>query len=483
MSAIAATSPACIATSMPSPHRTEEMAGDDRRPRAGVPRAPAHRDARHHRRRARAQSAFPPAGATRARASACTSWTAAISRSWKSPARRTSPHSSRAEQVEVVASMPCYLEDNVDRQRGKGVFDGSIRGLQAAQRARLRPRRRRASCSTSSTIRRARRCRRRRTALEADYKRVLGERYGIVFNQLFTLANMPIQRFGVDADRSRASSTRYLGAAARRACRRQSRQRHVPQPDLGRLARLSSTTATSTRCSTCRSATAARERVHLSDLLDADLDGQPDPRRRPLLRLHRRPRIELRRRADAKRAELILPEPFPLGSALGSTPMARLSIIMPVLDEGEAHRRRARCARRAARAWRRGHRRRRRQPATRPCSARGCGPIMCSRRRAGAALQMNAGAAKASGDVLLFLHADTRLPREAERLVLDGLARSGRDWGRFDVTIAGRHPLLRLVGAHDEPALAHHRHRDRRPGDLRQARGVRRRRRLSRRSR
>src|SRR5439155_1837670 len=34
------------------------------------------------------------------------------------------------EQVEIVASMPCYLEDNVDRQRGKGVFDGSIRGLQ-----------------------------------------------------------------------------------------------------------------------------------------------------------------------------------------------------------------------------------------------------------------------------------------------------------------------------------------------------------------
>src|ERR1700741_1279846 len=40
----------------------------------------------------------------------------------------------------------------------------------------------------------------------------------------------------------------------------------------------------------------------------------------------------------------------------------------------------------------------------------------------GRALQMNAGADKATGDVLLFLHADTRLPREAERLVLDGLA-------------------------------------------------------------
>ena len=64
----------------------------------------------------------------------------------------------------------------------------------------------------------------------------------------------------------------------------------------------------------------------------------------------------------------------------------------------------------------------------------------------GRALQMNAGAEKATGDVLLFLHADTRLPSMAEMLVLDGLARSGRDWGRFDVKIAGRSPLLRIVG-------------------------------------
>ncbi len=63
----------------------------------------------------------------------------------------------------------------------------------------------------------------------------------------------------------------------------------------------------------------------------------------------------------------------------------------------------------------------------------------------GRAVQMNAGAEKAAGNVLLFLHADTRLPREAERLVLDGLARSGRDWGRFDVTIEGHHPLLPMV--------------------------------------
>jgi rSAM/selenodomain-associated transferase 2 len=65
----------------------------------------------------------------------------------------------------------------------------------------------------------------------------------------------------------------------------------------------------------------------------------------------------------------------------------------------------------------------------------------------GRAQQMNAGARLATGDVLLFLHADTRLPPRAERLVLDGLAGSGRGWGRFDVRIAGRHPLLRVVAA------------------------------------
>jgi radical SAM/Cys-rich protein len=100
-----------------------------------------------------------------------------------------------AHEVEVVASMPCYLEDNVDRQRGRGTFDASIRGLQRLnalgyarpgsglvlnlvynpQGAGLPP---------------------AQEALERDYKRHLGERFGVEFNQLFTLANMPIQRFG-----------------------------------------------------------------------------------------------------------------------------------------------------------------------------------------------------------------------------------------------------------------------------------------------
>jgi len=65
----------------------------------------------------------------------------------------------------------------------------------------------------------------------------------------------------------------------------------------------------------------------------------------------------------------------------------------------------------------------------------------------GRASQMNAGAAASRGDTLLFLHADTRLPDDADRLVLEGLAASGRRWGRFDVAIEGRPAMLRVVAA------------------------------------
>lgn len=65
----------------------------------------------------------------------------------------------------------------------------------------------------------------------------------------------------------------------------------------------------------------------------------------------------------------------------------------------------------------------------------------------GRAVQMNAGAAHARGAVLLFLHADSTLPGSADALVTEGLARSGRGWGRFDVAIAGTHPLLPLVAS------------------------------------
>ena len=99
------------------------------------------------------------------------------------------------QQVDIVASMPCYSAANVDKQRGEGVFDLSIAALQKLnqlgygqpgsglslnlvynpQGASLPP---------------------EQQALQADYKRELLAHFGIVFNELFALTNMPIQRFG-----------------------------------------------------------------------------------------------------------------------------------------------------------------------------------------------------------------------------------------------------------------------------------------------
>ena len=98
------------------------------------------------------------------------------------------------QQVEIVASLPCYSQDNVDKQRGDGVFNKSIAALQKLnalgygqnkglmlslvynpQGPSLPP---------------------GQQKLEADYKRELASHFGIIFDQLYVLANMPIQRFG-----------------------------------------------------------------------------------------------------------------------------------------------------------------------------------------------------------------------------------------------------------------------------------------------
>ncbi len=99
-----------------------------------------------------------------------------------------------AHRVEVIASLPCYLQENVDAQRGKGVYESSLAAIKKLNAAGyghdgsglklnfvFNP----AGSSLPPS----------QSTLEAGYRRELGK-LGIVFNQLFTLTNMPIKRFG-----------------------------------------------------------------------------------------------------------------------------------------------------------------------------------------------------------------------------------------------------------------------------------------------
>lgn len=98
-------------------------------------------------------------------------------------------------QVEVIASLPCYLEENVDQQRGKGVYSGSVIGLKKLNELGYG---REDSSLTLNLVYNpiGAHLPPGQQTLEADYKKHLKENYDISFNQLFTLANMPIQRFG-----------------------------------------------------------------------------------------------------------------------------------------------------------------------------------------------------------------------------------------------------------------------------------------------
>lgn len=78
--------------------------------------------------------------------------------------------------------------------------------------------------------------------------------------------------------------------------------------------------------------------------------------------------------------------------------------------------------------------------------ANGAADVVISSPR-GRARQMNAGAGLARGDVLLFLHADTRLPRDADLLLFQCMTDSGRPWGRFDLDIVGNSRWLRVIAS------------------------------------
>jgi radical SAM/Cys-rich protein len=96
-------------------------------------------------------------------------------------------------EVEIIASLPCYSARNVNEQRGDGVFDASIRALQllnelgygADQRVPLHLVYNPNGAFLPGP----------QTELEADYKEELGKHFGIVFNRLYTITNMPIARF------------------------------------------------------------------------------------------------------------------------------------------------------------------------------------------------------------------------------------------------------------------------------------------------
>ena len=100
-----------------------------------------------------------------------------------------------AEGVEIVASLPCYTPELVDRQRGAGVYERSIAGIRALNALGYA---RDGSPLTLDLVYNPQgpSLPPGQAKLEADYKRILGEKFGIAFNRLLTLANMPIQRFG-----------------------------------------------------------------------------------------------------------------------------------------------------------------------------------------------------------------------------------------------------------------------------------------------
>jgi len=176
------------------------------------------------------------------------------------------------EEVEITASMPCYLEDNVDRQRGKGVFEGSLRGLQRLNKLGY------GRAETGLVLNlvynpQGPSLPPPQETLEADYKRVLGERYGIEFNRLYTLANMPIQRFGAILV-SQGEFDRYIDLL--RHAHLDANLEHVMCRNLisvdwrGYVYDCDFNQMLDLPLEHDR-----RERAHLSDLLDAEIAGKP----------------------------------------------------------------------------------------------------------------------------------------------------------------------------------------------------------------
>ncbi len=125
---------------------------------------------------------------------------------------------------------------------------------------------------------------------------------------------------------------------------------------------------------------------------------------------------------------------------------SRLSIVIPTLDEAPNL---SQCLDRLMGMQQRGH-----EVVVADGGSKD-GTVTLARGRAdkvlqaarGRARQMNAGARAAAGDVLLFLHADTGLPTDADRLILEALTDRERVWGRFDIRLSGTHWLFPVIAA------------------------------------
>ncbi|MBM3343047.1 MAG: radical SAM/Cys-rich domain protein [Betaproteobacteria bacterium] len=111
------------------------------------------------------------------------------------PGQETLADFLRDNEVDVVASLPCYLEDNVDKQRGKGVFDASMRALKLLNQKGFgkagSPLKLSLVYNPQGPVLPP-----AQGPLQNDYRKHLGEKFGIEFSELFVLTNMPIQRFG-----------------------------------------------------------------------------------------------------------------------------------------------------------------------------------------------------------------------------------------------------------------------------------------------
>jgi radical SAM/Cys-rich protein len=118
------------------------------------------------------------------------------------------PEFFKLNEVELVCSLPCYSEENVDKQRGKGTFDASIRALQRLNEIGYgRPESELLLNLVYNPV--GPHLPPPQEKLELDYKRILADSFGIVFNQLYCLTNMPITRYATHL-KLRGEYDRYL---------------------------------------------------------------------------------------------------------------------------------------------------------------------------------------------------------------------------------------------------------------------------------